>query len=390
MITPKKTWIRDLKSACVWALIISFTMTGVFALRDGNLPLPENPLEGSRVFFDKGCINCHKVWEMGQTFGPDLTHVGQKMDFFELAGALWSHSPKMIEVMKEQDIPMPILGPEETGKLMAYLYYLGFFDELGNDLEGEEIYQSKGCAQCHSLGSPESTKRVPLDQYGRYASPLFMVTALWNHSSKISEAMAEKTFAPREMSHLLAFIQERALNQSGEKIYIQPGNPREGREVFQDKKCYVCHEGKSLSLRQSHLRRSLTEIVGMMWSHSYQMWSEMREMGLSVPVFSNEEMADLMSYLYFIQYYGEDASQEEGKNIFVQKGCASCHSEEAVEQNRGIDLAAVSGYTVFELISAMWNHVSEMEKMVTELNLSWPRFEKDEMKNLITYIQSMD
>ncbi len=388
-MTPKKSRVKDLKSGSVWVLIISFTMTGVFALRDGSFPLPENPLEGSRVFFDKGCINCHKVWEMGESFGPDLTQVGQKMDFFELAGALWSHSPKMLEVMREKDIPRPVLDPEETEKLMAYLYYLGFFDELGDYLEGEEIYKSKGCAQCHSLGSLQSTNRVPLDEYGRYASPLFMVTALWNHSSKIIEAMIGKTFAPREMSHLLAFIQGRALNQSGEKIYIQPGNPREGREVFQNKKCYVCHEGKGLNLRQSNLRRSLTEIVGMMWSHSYQMWSEMRDMGLSVPVFSNKEMADLMSYLYFIQYYGEDASQEEGKKIFEQKGCASCHSEDAVEQNKGIDLTAVSVYTVFELISAMWNHVPEMEKMVTELNLDWPRFEKDEMKNLIAYIQSM-
>jgi hypothetical protein len=37
----------------------------------------------------------------------------------------------------------------------------------------------------------------------------------------------------------------------------------------------------------------------------------------------------------------------------------------------------------------MWNHAPEMEKMVTEMYLLWPRFEKNEMKDLISYIQSL-
>jgi hypothetical protein len=37
----------------------------------------------------------------------------------------------------------------------------------------------------------------------------------------------------------------------------------------------------------------------------------------------------------------------------------------------------------------MWNHIPQMEKMLTEMNLLWPRFEKAEMRDLIQYIQSL-
>ena len=62
----------------------------------GSIPFIENPLAGSRVFSEKRCLECHVVRGIGEAFGPDLTQIGQKMDFFELAGALWSHSPRMI------------------------------------------------------------------------------------------------------------------------------------------------------------------------------------------------------------------------------------------------------------------------------------------------------
>jgi len=191
------------------------------------------------------------------------------------------------------------------------------------------------------------------------------------------------------MSHLFAFIQGNALNSNAEKVYIQPGNPKKGRDVFRQKNCSACHGENNLSLKRSSLRKSLTEIVGMMWSHSNKMWAEMREMGLQIPHFDNKEMADLVAYLYFIQYYGGNPSLSEGINIFEEKGCISCHNKQAVEEKKGIDLTQVAGMTVFELISAMWNHVPEMEKMITEMNLIWPRFEKGELKNLVYYIQTL-
>jgi cytochrome c len=309
------------------------------------------------------------------------------MDFFELAGALWSHSPKMIAVMKEKNIPRPVLTAEETERLIAYIYFLGFFEELGDEARGEKTFSEKGCGRCHSLGGGRKT---PLDRYGRYVSPVFIAAELWNHSSSISQAMMAGSFAPGEMSDLLAFIRSEALNPGGDTVYVLPGNSPEGENVFREKKCFVCHGENGVGLRKASLRKGLTEIVGSMWNHSSRMWTEMKGRGLEVPRFAAREMADLMSFLYFLQFYGEEGNPAKGKTVFSEKGCAVCHGPEAVEKKKGPDLKTVSVFSIPELISAMWNHVPEMEKMVTELNLIWPRFEKDEMKDLIYYLRSFD
>jgi len=353
---------------------------------DGSTPFIENPLAGSRVFSEKGCMECHIVRGIGEAFGPDLTQIGQKMDFFELAGALWTHSPKMIDVMMEKDIPRPILTPSEIEELLSFVYFLGSFEERGDYNKGEEIFSRKGCVQCHSLGK---IKKVPLDKFGRYVSPIYIAAELWNHSPTISPSMRSPSFAPMEMSHLLAYIRAEAWNPSGEILYLRPGNPRQGKEVFRGKKCSVCHGEEGQGLKKSPLRKGLTEIVGLMWNHSYEMWEEMKRRELKIPHFDTEEMADLVTFLYFIPLYGDKGDVKKGEQTFVSKGCVSCHSQEAVEKKKGIDLGEVSHLTIFELVSAVWNHVPEMEKMTTELGLLWPRFEKDEMKNLLYYIQSL-
>jgi mono/diheme cytochrome c family protein len=385
--TVKSIWIGIL-----WMVLIELLSCGLalaFEEEDTSLLLPENPLKGSQTFFDKGCIHCHQILGMGEAFGPDLTATGKKWGFFGLAGAMWSHSPRMIDVMEDKDIPRPVLSPQEVEHLLAYLYYLSFFDELGDYREGEKLFEIKGCATCHSLGRGKERSKVSLDKYGRYASPVFIVTALWNHSSTVSRAMTGITFAPREMSNIIAYIQGEASNRGGEKIYMRPGNPRNGEEIFRNKGCMTCHGAGGLDLKKSPLRRSLTEIVGMMWSHSYKMWEAMRTKGLKVPHFSDQDMADLVSYLYFLNYFDGKGDAKKGEKVFQEKGCAACHGQEDTKENRGGDLKEAESASIFSLISLMWNHIPEMEKMIEDYNLVWPQFDEDEMNDLIRFIQSV-
>jgi cytochrome c2 len=377
-----------LKTSLGIAIVLS-AASPVFSQEQDAYKLPENPFKGGSVFIEKGCIKCHTVWGVGEPFGPDLTQIGMEKDFFELAGALWSHSPKMIEVMEEKGVERPVFSPEETEALLAYIYYLGFIDELGNYQKGEEIFEQKSCSACHSLGGSPDKSGPALDKYGRYVSPVYFAAALWNHSATVSRVMIERSFAPKEMCHLLAFIKGNAENRSGETIYIQPGSPKNGREVFVEKQCISCHSREGFDLQESELRKSLTEIVGMMWNHSSPMWEEMRSRGQRIPRFEDSEMSDLTAYLYFIPYYGENGDAARGKVIFEEKGCASCHSSEAIDEGKGIDLEEIASSSFFEMVSIMWNHAPEMEKMVTEMDQMWPRFEKDEMKELIAYIQSL-
>ncbi len=374
---------------CIGLMMISSAVPPVFSQGEDTYLLPENPMTGADIFFKKGCIECHTVWGIGKTFGPDLTQIGMEKDFFKLSGALWSHSPKMINIMEEKGIEKPVFSPQEIEALLAYIYYLGLIDELGDYLRGEEIFTNKGCSRCHSLGGSPEKAGPNLDKYGRYVSPVYIVTALWNHSATVSQAMLNQSFTPREMCHLLAFIKGNAANPEGKTVYIQPGSPRKGQKVFMEKRCVSCHSQQNLDLQESDLQKSLTEIVGMMWNHSSSMWQEMKSRNLTIPRFDVGEMSDLTAYLYFISFYGKKGNPTRGEVIFKEKGCFSCHSKEAIDAGKGIDLKDIPRSSFLELISAMWNHAPEMEKMVTEMNLTWPRFEKNEMKDLISYIQSM-
>lgn len=362
-------------------------------------PFPEDPLKGSKLFVSKGCIKCHAIWGIGDALGPDLAQMSKDLDLLQLAGLLWSHSPKMIEIMQERGVSRPSFTPQEMGDLMGYIFYFNYFDEPGDFVEGEILFTEKGCVRCHSVGENGRGEKMPLDEYGRYISPSFLVTGLWNHSHDIISEMKRiglkrPEFEGQELNHLLSYLRGAAINKNGEIIYAQPGSPRRGQELFEKKQCIACHSvlnrggtrGPDLGKRE--LRRSLTEIAGKIWSHSDRMWQEMRKINLPFPIFSPDEMADVISYLYFIQFYDEEGDILEGKKLFREKACIFCHVLEGEGENIGPDLG--ESEVVFSpifLASEMWNHAIIMEDMLAEKNLDWPRFSGNQMRDIISYVK---
>jgi len=362
-------------------------------------PFPEDPLKGSKLFVSKGCIRCHSIWGIGDTLGPDLAQMSKEQNLLQLAGLLWSHSPKMIEIMQERGVARPTFTPQEMGDLMGYIYYFNYFDQPGNFIEGENLFLEKGCAECHFVGENGGKDKISLDDYGRYISPSFLATGLWNHSPEILSGMKrigikQPEFKGQELAHLLAYLRGAAINQNGEIIYAEPGSPKRGQDIFKQKKCNVCHAvwdkgGRRASdLGRRELRLTLTEISGKIWSHSGHMWEEMKRIGLSFPIFSSKEMADLISFLYFIQFYDEKGDAKEGKKLFREKVCIFCHALEGEGENVGPDLGeSEAHFSPIFLASAMWNHAIVMEDMLEEKDLAWPRFSGNEMRDLVSYIQ---
>lgn len=384
----------------IGAVFLSGVLISLFASEEKELySFPENPLKGSRLFVSKGCIKCHAIWGIGDALGPDLAQMSKEQSLLQLAGLLWSHSPKMIEIMQERGVSRPTFSPQEMGDLMGYIYYFNYFDRPGNYIEGERLFDVKGCAKCHSVGENGGKDKLPLDDYGRYISPAFLVTGLWNHSPEIlsemrKNGMKQPEFKGQELTHLLAYIRGAAVNPTGEIIYAEPGSPKRGNDLFEQKNCSACHavwgeggrQGPDIGRRE--LRLSLTEIAGKIWSHSSQMWQEMRRLGLSFPIFSPKEMADLISYLYFIQFFDEKGDPKKGKKLYREKTCIFCHALEGEGENVGPDLGeSEAHFSPIFLASAMWNHAIVMEDMLAEKDLAWPRFSGNEMRDLVSYVQ---
>jgi cytochrome c2 len=371
------------------------------ATQEETYPFPEDPLKGSKLFVSKGCIKCHAIWGIGDALGPDLAQMSKEQNLLQLAGLLWSHSPKMIEIMQERGVSRPTFTPQEMGDLMGYIYYFNHFDQPGSFIEGEKLFGDKGCATCHSVGENGEGDKLPLDDYGRYKSPSFLATGLWNHSLEILSEMKKiglkrPEFEGQELAHMLAYIRGAAVNQNAEVIYSELGSPKRGKDIFKQKNCNACHavwgeggrQGPDIGRRE--LRLTLTEIAGEIWSHSDQMWEEMKRIGLPFPIFSPEEMTDLISYLYFIQFYDEKGDTKEGKKFFREKVCIFCHSLEGEGDNVGPDLyESEAHFSPIFLASSMWNHAIVMEDMLKEKDLPWPRFSGNEMRDLVSYIQEV-
>src|SRR5690349_25139250 len=81
-----------------------------------------DPVAGEKLFTAKRCARCHAINGAGGTVGPDLARVARPRTFFDLAAALWNHTPKMAARMREAGLARAELDAREIGDLTRYLY----------------------------------------------------------------------------------------------------------------------------------------------------------------------------------------------------------------------------------------------------------------------------
>lgn len=359
-----------------------------------------SPLEGSRLFTGKGCLRCHAVHGVGGTAGPDLGRGILNRPLLEAAGVMWNHSHGMEHVFLEKRPARPTFEPGEMASLLAFLYYLGSLDPPGDTAVGARLFRQKGCQTCHSLGGKGGGVGPELNKYSRYASPLYLTTALWKRGKAMAEKMQEKrvprpTFEGNDIPDLFAYV--RSAGGGTERVYAPPGSPKRGEELFTEKRCVECHSvrghggkvGPDLGIK---LKGSLMRITGSMWNKGPKMWAKMAEQGIEVPSLSTEELSDLISYLYFFQFIDPPGDARRGWAVYKEKRCGSCHGAPAgAAKPVAPPFAEVLEKlkTPLEVITEMWNHAVKMEEKMTEENVAWPVLKGGEMADLIAYLLSV-
>jgi cytochrome c2 len=369
--------------------------------QDGGELLPSDPLEGRQVFLKKGCDGCHAIWGEGETLGPDLGTRGVWHSVMQLAGALWNHSPQMIEKMRERHISRPTISPDEMGSLAAFLYFLNFFDPPGDAAKGEKLFSENGCGSCHTVGRNGGGVGPTLDGYKRFASPLFLAQAMWSHGPAMAQRMQEMNiprpaFVGGDLGDIFAYIQKASAEKSAPKVYMVPGSPARGRQVFADKGCVRCHAVRGAGgqigpdLGRTALHRSVTEVAGRMWNHQPVMWAKIQALGLQLPQFSDQEISDLISYLFFLQYFDPPGDAVKGQAVYIDKGCVLCHyAPRGADKPLAPDLSRSPAIaSPLNLAAAMWNHAQAMEAQIRERGLPWPQFQGNEVRDLIAYLRA--
>ena len=174
---------------------------------------PGNPKEGKEVFMAKGCMQCHSIRGEGARGGVDL---GEKAETYyssltQIASSMWNKGPKVLVKIAQTQCGMPKFAPKEMSDLLAYLYSLHFIDEPGNRINGERIFSSLGCSQCHGPDrKPGNLIYIDLSKY-ETAAEMEIVADMWNHSKEIQKAVGEQNmpwpqFKEGELADILQFI----------------------------------------------------------------------------------------------------------------------------------------------------------------------------------------
>jgi cytochrome c2 len=320
----------------------------------------------------------------------------------DIAGAFWNHSPVMREKMQDLKIPAPTMTSREMADLVAFLtayrYYLTEVGEPASPAAGHAVFVSKGCVRCHGGGDAWDKPGPSLDRYRGRFSPIFLAQAMWNHGPEMAKLMQGQSipwprFAGREMGDLLGYLQAGNAGSRSEPVYFEPGNPRRGRELFKAKHCDSCHSvggqggqgAQDLGTRRRELIGSVASIAGTLWNHAQGMVTEFARRGITHAKFSGEEMADIIAYLYFVNYADVRGTPARGSVLFDER-CSVCHSVSGGSR-LGPDLAqALQLNDPIAIIAAMWNHAPRMEEETRKLGVLWPRFQPGDTADLAAFL----
>ena len=212
---------------------------------------------------------------------------------------------------------------------------------------------------------------------------MVLVQQMWNHSSRMREAFARKKIAwqeltEQELSDILAYLRNLPETRGLDASFSFTSGEG-GQAIFESKGCVKCHVGK-LALEDRLHNLTLTEIAVDMWNHAPRMIQP-------VPQLSEDEMRQLLSYLWMRQFVYAKGDAERGKQVFAAKPAGVPHGRRAWRA-----AAARAGAAVF----GNHHHLGAVEARAADVHAHapgqdvWPRFNNpQQMSDLVAYLNSV-
>ena len=333
---------------------------------------------GTALFQSLRCVECHSINGEGGKVGPDL---GKRIDRgftpSALAATMWNHAPAMWSAMRERSVTAGNLDEQGAADLFAYFYSAHFFDRLGDAGRGKEAFQDDHCAQCHVVTPKSAETVVPITAVNQ---PIELAGAMWNHAAGMRAEFARRKLnwpelSSQDLADILVYLRNLPAEKSAPaRIDITSGG--NGEMLFQSKGCANCHMGAN-SLAGKLKGQTLTDIAADMWNHA-------PKMAPSAPELQPSEMRELLSYLWAGQFFEDAGNAGAGEHVFSAKHCATCHAGGSGSAPK----LAGSGrmFTGATMVAALWRHGPKMLDDMKTKGIAWPRFEGQEMANLIAYL----
>ncbi|MCP5115441.1 MAG: hypothetical protein GY953_31825, partial [bacterium] len=179
----------------------------------------------------------------------------------------------------------------------------------------------------------------------------------------------------QEMSDILVYVRNAPGAKKTQPVFAT-ASAETGEAVFQAKACAGCHEGSN-SLEGKMRARTLADLAAGMWNHAPDMRERAQEL-------RPEEMTRLVGYLWSIQYFDDRGDPAKGSAVLGEKGCNSCHGASAPAFK---DLSGKIDSISF--VSGTWKHGPKMWEQMRSTGIDWPRFENNELADLLAYVNSL-
>jgi cytochrome c2 len=186
-----------------------------------------------------------------------------------------------------------------------------------------------------------------------------------------------------------------AAMSAGDVAPAQEGNPFRGRQQFEEKRCATCHSvwghggtlGPDISVAVAG--KSFYELVGDFWNHTPQMIDQVTTLGYPWPTLDPTEMADMLSYLYYVPLFDEPGNAVRGRETYARLQCASCHSLGTHKASIGRPLDRFGRYaSSTALAQAMWNAGPRMQQLQVQTGTPIPQFSGKDMADIQALIRA--
>jgi cytochrome c len=204
-----------------------------------------------------------------------------------------------------------------------------------------------------------------------------------------------KTQARRLIILLVAMLPWYCGVALAQPLFSPTQDPLVGSRIFGEKGCAKCHAifgvgGKmGPDLARTQRSRSFYDLAAAMWNHLPKMTEQMRKAGIARPNLTPSETGDLIAFLYTANYFEKAADPKDGRRVFSDKRCITCHQVGGSGGVRGPSLDSLGQYNspIF-LAAAMWNHGPSMTEAMRAAGITRPNFTQAELQSLIAFIKS--
>jgi nitric oxide reductase subunit C len=196
MTTKSAKYLFIYGSLFFFIIFLGLTYDTMKKVDERTPPITDKIDAGKKVWHKYDCIGCHTILGNGSYFAPDMTKVIERKPKAYLKKFLMD--PKSVKA----NATMPKLGisSEEADSLIAFLEWISKVDTNGWPpkpllasvvgagikilTEGQKVFQSQGCINCHIINGVGGTSGPELTKIGAKRDKNWLYEFIKNPSSK--------------------------------------------------------------------------------------------------------------------------------------------------------------------------------------------------------------